>query len=135
MRLIRDNATRADFLGINVFRAKLTAFVIAGMIAGVGGMLMALFVSGAYPNFGFWTTSGEAIFMILMGGSNVFLGPVLGTVMFRILNDMTVAYTDHTDLVLGVVILCFVFGLRKGVLDIIGDRIADRRQAALRGGH
>ena len=72
--------------------------------------------------------------MIMMGGSHVFLGPVLGTVMLRVLNDLTVAYTEHTDMVLGIVILLFVFGFRKGVLDIIAERISDRRQAALRKG-
>src|SRR5262249_32837928 len=86
LRLIRDNQERAAFLGIDVVRAKLTAFVISACIGGVGGILLTLFVSGAYPNFGFWTTSGEAIFMILLGGSKVFLGPVVGTVILRVLN-------------------------------------------------
>lgn len=132
LRMIRDNAERASFLGIDVFRAKLVAFVIAAVVAGVGGIILTLFVSGAYPNFGFWTTSGEAIFMILMGGSRVFLGPVLGTVLLRVLNDITVVYTEHTELVLGLVILLFVFGFRKGLLDIVAERLEGRRQAALR---
>ena len=132
LRLIRDNHTRAAFLGINVYRAKLVAFVISACIAAVGGILLTLFVSGAYPNFAFWTTSGEAIFMILMGGSKVFLGPMVGTVLLRVLNDVSVAYTQHTELVLGIVILVFVLGLRKGVLDIVADWFENRRQAALR---
>ncbi len=132
LRMIRDNAERAAFLGIDVFRAKLVAFVISAVVAGVGGILLTLFVSGAYPNFGFWTTSGEAIFMILMGGSRVFLGPVLGTILLRVLNDVTVVYTEHTELVLGLVILLFVFGFRKGLLDIVAERLEGRRQAALR---
>jgi branched-chain amino acid transport system permease protein len=74
LRMIRDNQERAAFLGINVPVVKLACFVISACVAGVGGILLTLFVSGAYPNFGFWTTSGEAIFMILLGGSNVFLG-------------------------------------------------------------
>jgi branched-chain amino acid transport system permease protein len=72
--------------------------------------------------------------MILMGGSQMFLGPLLGTVLLRILNDMTVAYTQHTEMVLGFVILLFVFGFRKGLLDIVAERLSDRRQAALRRG-
>ncbi len=132
LRLIRDNQDRAAFLGIDVFRAKLVSFVISACIAAVGGILLTLFVSGAYPNFGFWTTSGEAIFMILMGGSKVFLGPMLGTVMLRVLNDVTVVYTSHTELVLGLVILFFVLGLRKGVLDIIAEKLEARRQAVAR---
>ena len=128
LRLIRDNQDRAAYLGINVVAAKLTCFVIAACIAGVGGILLTLFVSGAYPNFGFWTTSGEAIFMILMGGSKVFLGPLVGTVLLRVLNDLTVTYTEHTELVLGLVILFFVLVLRKGLLDIIVERLESRRQ-------
>ena len=113
-------------------RTKLICFVISACIAAVGGILLCLFVSGAYPNFGFWTTSGEAIFMILLGGSNVFLGPVVGTIILRILNDVTIAYTSHTDLVLGIVILVLVLGLRKGPLDVIAERLENRRQEAAR---
>lgn len=47
-------------------------------MAGVGGTLLALFVSGAYPEFGFWTTPGEAIFMIMLGGTQLFVGPLAG---------------------------------------------------------
>ena len=49
LRMIRDNATRASFIGIDVYRAKLTIFILAALFASVGGMIMALFVSGAYP--------------------------------------------------------------------------------------
>ncbi|HKU98682.1 MAG TPA: branched-chain amino acid ABC transporter permease [Vineibacter sp.] len=128
LRLIRDNQDRAAFLGIDVVRVKLVCFVISACIAAVGGILLALFVSGAYPNFAFWTTSGESIFMIMLGGSRVFLGPLLGTIILRVLNDVTVIYTSHTELVLGIVILIFVLGLRKGVLDLIADRIEARDQ-------
>ena len=130
LRLIRDNQERAAFLGVNVPLVKLTCFVISACVAAVGGILLTLFVSGAYPNFGFWTTSGEAIFMILLGGSNVFLGPLVGTVILRLLNDITVTYTSHTELVLGIVILILVLGLRKGPLDLIAERLENRRQAA-----
>ena len=130
LRLIRDNQDRAAFLGINVPLAKLVCFVISACVASVGGILLALFVSGAYPNFAFWTTSGEAIFMILLGGSSVFLGPLVGTVILRLLTDVTIAYTSHTELVLGIVILILVLGLRKGPLDVVAERLESRRQAA-----
>ena len=130
LRLIRDNQERAAFLGVNVVGVKLVCFVISACMAAVGGILLSQFVSGAYPNFGFWTTSGEAIFMILLGGSNVFLGPLVGTAILRILNDVAVSYTTHTDLVLGIVILVLVLGLRKGPLDLIAERLENRRQAA-----
>lgn len=131
LRMIRDNAQRAAFLGVDVTRVKLICFVMAGSMAGVGGVILALFTSGAYPEWAFWAQSGEAIFMIMLGGLNVFVGPLLGAVALRILNDIVQMYTSHTEIVTGIVILFVVLGLRRGVLDFVLDWYVDRQQARL----
>ena len=125
LRMIRDNPQRAAFLGINVFRVKLVCFVIAGSVAGVGGIILALFTSGAYPEWAFWAQSGEAIFMIMLGGLTVFLGPLVGAIALILLNDLVQLYTSHTELVTGLVILAVVLGLRKGILDFLKDDIVE----------
>jgi branched-chain amino acid transport system permease protein len=130
LRMIRDNASRAPFLGINVFRVRLMAFVIAGAFGSIGGMIMSLFVSGAFPDFAYWTISGEAIFMMMLGGITVFLGPMLGAIMLLLMNDFVTKLTSHYGLVLGVVILLFALGLRKGVLDYLADIWHDRKTTA-----
>ena len=119
LRMIRDNPHRAAFLGVQVWRVRLLAFVVAGVFGGVGGMLMSLFVSSAYPDFAYWTVSGEAVFMILLGGIGVFLGPTVGAGIFLILNDTVTKFTEHYSLVLGIVILAFALGLRKGLLGFL----------------
>ena len=129
LRMIRDNASRAPFLGIDVFRVRLMAYVIAGAFGSIGGMIMSLFVSGAFPDFAYWTISGEAIFMIMLGGLTVFLGPLVGAVMLLLLNDVVTKLTSHYGIVLGSVILLFALGLRKGLLDFVADIWRDRRQA------
>ena len=129
LRLIRDNTERATFLGINVFLVKLIAFVIAGVFAGVGGIIMALFVSGAYPEFSNWTTSGEGIFMVMLGGVSTFLGPVAGTILLLLLNDVVARHTEYQGLALGIVILLVALGLRKGATDFLADKLRGRRQA------
>ncbi len=131
LRMIRDNVSRAPFLGINVFRVRLMAYVIAGAFGAIGGMVMSLFVSGAFPDFAYWTISGEAIFMIMLGGLTVFLGPLVGAVMLLLLNDVVTKLTSHYGIVLGGIILLFALGLRKGVLDFVADMWRDRRQANL----
>ena len=133
LRMIRDNPARANFLGVNVPRVKLGIFVIAGAIASVSGILLALFVSGAYPEFGFWTTSGEAIFMIMLGGTQLFLGPLVGALLLQLLNHFVTVYTEYHGLVLGSVILLIVLGLRQGVADYVMEWWQDRRarQAAM----
>lgn len=134
LRMIRDNTERATFLGINVFRAKLTAFIIAGVFGAIGGMVMALFVSGAYPEFVNWTISGEGIFMIMLGGLSTFLGPAAGALILSVLNDVITRGTEHHGLLLGAVILLFALGLRKGVTDFIVDWFRVRRDAESRAG-
>ena len=119
LRMIRDNERRAIFLGVNVFAVKLTCFVLSAVFASVGGIVIALFVSGAYPDFAFWTTSGEAIFMVMLGGVTHFLGPLLGALVLTGLNDIVVSYTDHYGLFLGSIILIFSLVLRKGILDFV----------------
>jgi branched-chain amino acid transport system permease protein len=129
LRMIRDNPVRANFLGVDIVRMKLGIFVLAGAMASVAGMLLALFVSGAYPEFGFWTTSGEAIFMIMLGGAQLFIGPVIGAVLLRMLEHFVTIYTEYHGLILGVVILLIVLGLRQGVGDFLVDSFGRRKDA------
>jgi branched-chain amino acid transport system permease protein len=121
LRMIRDNAERARFLGLPVQRYKLIAFVLSGFFGSVSGVLMSLYVSGAYPNFAFWSTSGDAIFMIILGGLTVFLGPLVGAIVFLLLNDNITRMTEHHGIVMGVVLLVIVLGMRKGFLDLLDE--------------
>jgi len=130
LRMIRDNATRASFIGIDVWRAKLTIFVLAALFASTGGIIMALFVSGAYPEFAYWTISGEGIFINMLGGVTTFLGPIVGTVLLLILNDTVTRLTEYYGIVLGIVILFFAIGLRKGLMDFVVEWYARRRDGA-----
>jgi branched-chain amino acid transport system permease protein len=128
LRMLRDNPDRAAFVGLSVFRYRLAAFVIAGTFAGLAGVLMSLYVSGAFPTFAFWTTSGEAIFMIMLGGVSVFLGPLVGTAIFLVLNDWITALTEHHGLFLGAILLVIVLGLRKGLLDFVVEHWRARKE-------
>lgn len=121
LRMVRDNADRAQFLGINVWRIKLYAFILAGSFAGVGGAIMSLFVSGAFPDFSYWTMSGEAVFMIMMGGVNVFIGPLVGSALLLMFNDVITRIAEYHGLALGLVVLLFALGFKKGITDFIGQ--------------
>ncbi|GAN76836.1 branched-chain amino acid ABC transporter permease [Acidisphaera rubrifaciens] len=135
LRMLRDNEARAGFLGITVWRTKLIAFVVAAGFAGLGGVLSSLFVSGAYPELINWPESGQGIFAIMLGGIDSFLGPLVGTAILLGLNDVVTRYTEYYGLALGIIILIFALGLRRGVLDVAwpGLRPGRRAPAAARG--
>lgn len=119
LRMVRDNADRAKFLGINVWRVRLYAFILASCFAGIGGVIMALFVSGAYPEFSYWTMSGEAVFMIMMGGLHTFIGPIVGAGLLLVFNDIITRTTEYHGLALGVIVLIFALGFKRGITDFI----------------
>ena len=117
LRMVRDSSERAAFLGIDVWRIKLYAFILSSCKASIGGVLMALFVSGAFPDFGYWTMSGDAIFMIMMGGLHVFIGPVVGAGLLLLFNDIITRTTEYHGLALGLVVLLFALGFKRGITD------------------
>jgi branched-chain amino acid transport system permease protein len=132
LRMIRDNPARAGFIGIEVFRVKLVAFVFAGVFAGVGGVIMSLFVSGAYPELADWTISGQGIFTIMLGGLTAFLGPTVGTTILLLLNDFVTKTTEYYGLTVGIVILFFALGLRRGLLDFLIEWWRRRTEVSMR---
>lgn len=119
LRMVRDNPDRARFLGVDVWRVKLYAFILAACFASVSGVIMALFVSGAFPDFTYWTMSGEAVFMIMMGGLNSFIGPVVGAALLMVFNDIISRTTEYHGLALGIIVLIFALGFKKGITDFI----------------
>jgi branched-chain amino acid transport system permease protein len=66
----------------------------------------------------------------MLGGVTTFLGPMVGTMLFLILNDTVTRVTEYHGIVLGVVILFFAIGLRKGLMDFVVEWFAQRRGAA-----
>ena len=119
LRMVRDNPDRARFLGIDVWRVKLYAFILSACFAGIGGVIMAIFVSGAFPEFTYWTMSGEAVFMIMMGGINIFIGPIVGAGLLMIFNDIISRTTEYHGLALGIIVLIFALGFKRGITDFV----------------
>jgi len=113
---IRENAERAEFVGVHVRRVQLTAFVISGGISGLAGGLFALFSRGAFPDYAFWTKSAEVLLMTLLGGPYAFLGPALGAGILIALNSVVTSFTEYWPVVLGVILLALIYVFPGGVM-------------------
>jgi branched-chain amino acid transport system permease protein len=122
LKTIRDNSLRTSFIGIPVKVYQLIIFTIAGAFAGLSGALMALFISGAYPDFTYWTKSAEPIFMILVGGMGSLLGPILGAAILNLLTAYITMYTQLYELIMGIILVIFILSLKKGIADHLAER-------------
>ncbi len=130
---IRENAERAEFIGVNVRRYELAAFVVAGSFAGLAGGLFGIFNRGVFPDFAYWTKSSEVLIMTLLGGMGTFYGPSVGALALICLNQQIVSYTQYWPLILGtiLVLLLFVFpGGLAGAAATLWRRLARRHARA-----
>ncbi|MFB6171928.1 MAG: branched-chain amino acid ABC transporter permease [Haloarculaceae archaeon] len=80
-----QNEQRVSFVGLDVFRYKLMAFVISGAFAGVGGALYTLYkTSLIHPNGTLlWVVSGDFVIMTAIGGVGTLIGPIFGAAIFE----------------------------------------------------
>jgi branched-chain amino acid transport system permease protein len=122
LKAIRENNQRAAYLGVNVKLYQWTAFVIAGAFTGLAGGLYALMEKSITPDIIHWTKSGEPVFMTIIGGIYTFAGPMVGAVVFTVLNSYLVAWTEKWALVLGIVILVMVLLLPGGVVGFVNEK-------------
>jgi branched-chain amino acid transport system permease protein len=126
LRGIHENEARMEALGYAVDRYKLAAFVIAGVIAGLAGSLYAQFNGSITPDAFFWTTSGEALLMVIIGGTGTLGGPVLGAAAFILLQSLVSTYTERWMLILGGTFILFVLFAPGGIVGALRGRIGLR---------
>lgn len=112
---IRENAARASFIGIDVRRMRLAAFIVAGSFAGVAGALFSLYKRGMNPDTAFWSESAQVLIMTLLGGTHVFFGPVIGAAVLHTLQVVAGQFTLYWPLVLGCVLLVIVLAAPEGL--------------------
>jgi branched-chain amino acid transport system permease protein len=129
---IRENPERAEFIGVNVRRHELIAFMIAGGFAGLAGALFGIFNRGVFPDFAYWPKSSEVLIMTILGGMNYFYGPAVGALVLLVLNQQITSYTEYWPFILGsmLVVLLFVFpGGIVGALHAAARRLRWGRRA------
>ncbi|MGH7342060.1 MAG: branched-chain amino acid ABC transporter permease, partial [Candidatus Rokuibacteriota bacterium] len=85
LRAIRENPRRARFIGVNVRRHQLYAFVLSGFFSGVAGGVFAFYNGSVFPDFAFFAKSFEPVVVVLLGGLQSFYGPAAGALVFKLL--------------------------------------------------
>ena len=128
LRSIRENAVRAQFVGINIRRYQVAIFIISGMFAGLAGGLTALNISGSYPEHAEWIRGADPIFMILIGGMKNFFGPVVGAGVLVFLNTVLTSHTRYSSFLLGVILILLVTFARMGIVDLFVLKMGLRRK-------
>ena len=120
LRAIKSNETRLEYVGVSAKRVLLGGYVASAALCGLGGGITALAQGLATPEFGFWTRSGELVFIAILGGSAHVAGAFVGAVIFEGLrNGAAIFFSDAWQLILGVALLLIVIYAPEGVCGLI----------------
>jgi len=129
-RSIRENPNRAAAIGYDVKLYKWIAFTIAGAFTGLAGVLYAM-MYGIVPLEAIsWITSGDIVFMVLIGGLGNLYGPLLGAAGLKWLSEAVSVVWQRWPLILGVALVLVVLYLRGGLVEALArlrEALARRR--------
>ncbi len=116
LKAIKQNETRARFLGYEVWRYKAAVLVLSAGLSGLAGGLFAMAQASAFPDVMSLHYSGYVVMMTLVGGGLVtFWGPVLGALVFLLARDVIGAFTTGWMLWFGLLFVALVMYKPEGL--------------------
>jgi len=115
MRAGRDSPLRAEAIGIDVKRIHWLGFAIAGCVCGIAGGLFAFAKGSISPEAISVTRSIDGLVMVLLGGIQTLVGPVVGASVYAVLQDTVMRQTEYWRALLGVIILVLVLAFPQGI--------------------
>jgi branched-chain amino acid transport system permease protein len=130
LRGIRDNEMRMRALGYHVWAYKYLASIVSAAFAGVAGELYMFLNSFVSPSALSVTVSAQVLMMILVGAAGTLFGPVLGAIVFVILQYVLSTYTDRWLFVIGVIYVLLALYAPQGALVYLRDKLNARQKRA-----
>ena len=102
---IRENARKAEYLGVRVRLFRFIAFLISAFYCALGGVILAINTGQSDPELAYWTHSGELVFMTVLGGFASFFGPIVGAFTFILLKSELMGLTQYWRFMLGLILV------------------------------
>jgi branched-chain amino acid transport system permease protein len=120
---IRENNERAAFVGINVKLYQWIAFTVSGLFAGIAGALLSVKFFNISPGVLHWSQGADAVVATLIGGPTSFMGPILGAIVFIMIEQILTGFiSDGWQVVLGALLIPIVLFFPGGILGFLfGD--------------
>ncbi len=119
LRGARDNPERAEVMGYSVFRYRLAAYVIAGMIAAVSGVLLVQHAEFVSPALATWQRSGDLIVVVVLGGLGTRNGPLLGALFIVVLEEILGSILHEWRLLFGPLLVLMALYFKGGLSTLL----------------
>ncbi|HEU5189904.1 MAG TPA: ABC transporter permease [Methylomirabilota bacterium] len=122
LRAARDHPRRAEAVGLNIRAHQHVAFVVAALVAGLGGAIFVYLKGSVFPNYVDAPMSVQPLVMVLLGGVGSPVGPPLGAVVYKLLDTVITRYTEYWQAVLGLILIALVLIFPRGLVGILDFR-------------
>jgi branched-chain amino acid transport system permease protein len=120
LQAIKQNPIRAEYLGYDTGLYKFSVYCISGFFAGLAGALYCFLTQSAFASVLDWTKSGDVVIATLLGGGTVsFYGPIVGSVIFVIAQELLSAFWEHWLLLYGLSFVVIILAFPTGLLGIL----------------
>jgi branched-chain amino acid transport system permease protein len=116
---LRSNEQRMQAIGFPANRYRLVCFVIAGTMCGLAGALLANNTDFISPAVMYWTRSGDLMVMVILGGMGSLFGPVLGAIVYLVLEEFLSQVTEYWAIIMGPLLLLIVLFGHGGILGLV----------------
>jgi branched-chain amino acid transport system permease protein len=117
---IRDNEIRAEYMGASAKSTIHLIYVIAGVLSGFGGAIAAMVSGHIDPNMTFWTTSGEFVFIAILGGIGSVSAPFIGALIFGVIQTVAYGYSPNTwQMTIGICLIAVILVLPDGLWSLM----------------
>lgn len=128
---VRDNELRVEYLGTSVANLVAWNYVIAAGLGGVGGALAVMALGHIDPNFSYWTTSGEFVFVAILAGHHSVVAVLASSFVLELVRSFSSAYFPNTwQLALGLFLLLVIRFLPDGLGSLLARPAFLRRRTA-----
>jgi branched-chain amino acid transport system permease protein len=117
---LRSNEQRMQAIGFPATRYRLVCFVISGTMCGLAGALLANNTDFVSPAVMYWTRSGDLMVMVILGGMGSLFGPVIGAIVYLVLEEFLSQVTEYWALIMGPLLLLIVLFGRGGIVGLLG---------------
>ena len=121
---MRDDADAASSVGVNIFKSKLLCYIISSLFIALAGGLFFLNKGTVLPSSGFginWTVS--MVFIVILGGVGTVSGPILGSIIYVLLDEFLSHYPGWSNIILGAIAILIIIFLPDGIMGTLQKKL------------
>ncbi|MEZ5751963.1 MAG: branched-chain amino acid ABC transporter permease [Paracoccaceae bacterium] len=126
MIALKANEKRVPYLGYSTWAPRMVAYVLAATIAGTVGGLYPMLRGFVSPELMFFSASGDALIMAIVGGTGTLVGAICGAILLVMFKSVVGSWTEHHLIIVGAMFMAAMLFMQRGLIGLVKPSIERR---------